>query len=89
MKYTSNDIQIILIHPVVLAGQGSLRWWINLYNRFISVYLQIQIFFEENIYICTNAKIKVGKKVANFFNKANATQQEFRNHLKESHPGVF
>ena len=32
MKYTSNDIQIIVIHPVVLAGQGGLRSWITLYN---------------------------------------------------------
>ena len=25
MKYTSNDIQIILIHPVVSAGQGGAK----------------------------------------------------------------
>ena len=25
MKYTSNDIQIILIHPVVSAGQGGTK----------------------------------------------------------------
>ena len=31
MKYTSNDMQIILIHPVVSAGQGGLRSWITLY----------------------------------------------------------
>ena len=31
MKYTSNDIQIVLIHPVVSAGQGGLRSWITLY----------------------------------------------------------
>ena len=25
MKYTSNDIQIILIHPVISAGQGGVK----------------------------------------------------------------
>ena len=47
MKYTSNVIQIMLIHPVVSAGEGEgLRSWIALY---IEMLIEITEMQSENI----------------------------------------
>ena len=60
MKYTSNDIQIILIHPVVLAGQGGLRWWITLYISYKKSSLKCILKICKNYSIdrMSNGKIK-------------------------------